>query len=465
MAINWSLLQPVDIGGMFAKGYQQGQEMVQRERAKSALAAFSANPTDPAAQNALAQYSPEFAMRLAGQKQELAMKQAERQRLGSYFSEPDPRMARQRALQSGDIDVAKELGSLDEETRKRAIDEAKALAPFAYEAMKFKTPEERRAYGQSIAPQLATIGITPDELANFDWSDASLNGIVNIGQTLDQRREMDRVRWVTDPARGSFPIDYYGRDVRSTPGSGGGAMSPAPAGQPGDLTSFRDPGYDTIEAKIEAKYPQLPKGLLARIRTQGERSNANQVSSAGAQTVYQVIPDTRAAFQQKYGVDAYASPEAAAEVAALHLIESMQRGEDPVRGYIGGPDQSRWGPQTEAYAGRVGPAGPVQQGNIDLTSRPRVNNADGTFSTLRSISIGTDQGEVLIPTIAPDGRQMSQEEAIAEYRRSGKHLGIFRTPEEATDAAKAISEAQEAIAAGAPADQVRAELAKYGVRL
>jgi hypothetical protein len=75
-------------------------------------------------------------------------------------------------------------------------------------------------------------------------------------------------------------------------------------------------------------------------------------------------------------------------------------------------------------------AGMVERGNIDLHSRPSVKNPDGSISTVRSISIEEDGKEVLIPTVVGD-RVVSDQEAIREYKRTGKHLGKFNSVEDA----------------------------------
>ena len=130
--------------------------------------------------------------------------------------------------------------------------------------------------------------------------------------------------------------------------------------------SYKDPTYDVLDAKISQELG-LPSGLLAGIRTRGERSNADQVSSAGARTVYQITPTTRDLFLKKYGVDAYKSPADAAKVAGLHLQESLQRNRGDstaaVREYIGGTNPANYGPVTAAYVQRV-------QGGKSPSARP-----------------------------------------------------------------------------------------------
>jgi hypothetical protein len=102
-------------------------------------------------------------------------------------------------------------------------------------------------------------------------------------------------------------------------------------------------------------------------------------------------------------------------------------------------------------------------GNLDLFSRPRVQTPEGT-ATVRSMSFGTDKGEVLVPTVHPEGRIMSDEEAKQRYRDTGEHLGIFKTPEAATAYAQWLHGQQESLlpkTGGAPGwtaeDEARAQ--------
>lgn len=81
-------------------------------------------------------------------------------------------------------------------------------------------------------------------------------------------------------------------------------------------------------------------------------------------------------------------------------------------------------------------------GNIDLSRRPVVPTPDGGYATVRSMSVGTDRGETLIPTVSPDGRLMADDEAIEHYERTGQHLGIFPTVEQANHYAERLHEQQ-----------------------
>lgn len=97
-------------------------------------------------------------------------------------------------------------------------------------------------------------------------------------------------------------------------------------------------------------------------------------------------------------------------------------------------------------------AGGATPGNINLNNRPIVKNADGSISTIRSMSFNDGPNrEVLIPTVSDDGRIMGDDEAIDYYRKSGRHLGIFATPDAATEAAKKLSAAQGQQYGAAPA--------------
>jgi hypothetical protein len=98
----------------------------------------------------------------------------------------------------------------------------------------------------------------------------------------------------------------------------------------------------------------------------------------------------------------------------------------------------------KAAAARAKPSNgsAIVPGNINLNNRPIVKNRDGTYSTVRSISIGVEGRSVLIPTVSDDGRVMSNPEAVRQYQATGRHLGIFRNEVDATAYAQQLHQDQ-----------------------
>ena len=77
-------------------------------------------------------------------------------------------------------------------------------------------------------------------------------------------------------------------------------------------------------------------------------------------------------------------------------------------------------------------------GNMYLKTRPRINNPDGSFSTIRSMGVEKDGQEYVIPTIY-DGAQHKPKQAYDRFVNTGRHLGTANNPQESTAYAKRLS--------------------------
>lgn len=86
---------------------------------------------------------------------------------------------------------------------------------------------------------------------------------------------------------------------------------------------------------------------------------------------------------------------------------------------------------------------PRQPGNIDLSSRREVKLSDGSIATIRSLGFNDGTSEVVIPTIGPNGEDLSDDEAINLYNRTGRHLGKFDRPQDAEVYAQWLHEEEE----------------------
>lgn len=116
-------------------------------------------------------------------------------------------------------------------------------------------------------------------------------------------------------------------------------------------------------------------------------------------------------------------------------------------------------PRQAAVASRAArPWGVLEPGNIDLARQPKVRNPDGSISTVDSIGLNLDGKEYLLPTVTPDGRhfvndaremgipsnllgQAVADMAFEEFRKTGRHLGVFATPADSDAYAKHLHDA------------------------
>ena len=92
--------------------------------------------------------------------------------------------------------------------------------------------------------------------------------------------------------------------------------------------------------------------------------------------------------------------------------------------------------------------GMFAKGNIDIYNRPIVKNSDGTISTVRTMGFQPSEGEfagkqVLIPTVSDDGRIMTFNEAVDNYYKTGKHLGVFNDIESANKYSESLHNQQD----------------------
>lgn len=162
--------------------------------------------------------------------------------------------------------------------------------------------------------------------------------------------------------------------------------------------SYKDPYWSTLAEEASAKVG-APAGVLKAILLQGEKSNNDQVSSAGARTPFQITPTTRKLILDKYGVDPYLSPANAAEGAALLVKEASDRNKGDigltVREYHGGVDKKNWGPLNDAYANRV-------VGNAEAIRSNKMLSDFDNWATDQGFGTGTSAQSAQIKQIGAD---------------------------------------------------------------
>lgn len=137
--------------------------------------------------------------------------------------------------------------------------------------------------------------------------------------------------------------------------------------------SYKDPMFGVMEAAHEVNY-NLPRGMMAALRTRGEASNNDQSSPAGARGVYQFIPATFAKFSTPGSSPV--DPEAASLAAAKYLRYAL----DQYGGNVGAAlAEYNGGPKAAKAYLRTGDPGNKETRDYIARVLPAIRQPDGTL--------------------------------------------------------------------------------------
>jgi len=259
------------------------------------------------------------------------------------YQSGDVKGAMATAAGAGDAETLSAIGKLDDAGRAEATRRAGALATAGFSLKPLPYAQRRAALGQ-MAPQLASLGLNPDQIAGFDPTDANIDAITT--QALGLKDAIERHDKLSKPIEMDPSKNYYLPDEVAGLGSESGSGS----------TSQPSPAAATLSADQ----------VWANMKRRESGGNGDAVSPAGAIGSTQMLPATAEGMARKLGVawrpDLMRgnSPAALAyqdKLGRAYFDEGLQRyGGDLYQAasyYHGGPDQKIWGPKTRAYANAV----------------------------------------------------------------------------------------------------------------
>lgn len=168
MAINWSLAaQPVNAFNALSQGYAAGQKQRGARERRNALAMFGTDPE--AATNALmAAGDVETANALIGVNDKMDSYRG-RKASRPYMEKGDYAGAA-RAAAGYDPELAAQINKMDADQKDRLYTLGQRSASVLMAAAQLPDPQQRRDFIGQNAEELTGLGLTPEQIANYDVS-------------------------------------------------------------------------------------------------------------------------------------------------------------------------------------------------------------------------------------------------------------------------------------------------------
>lgn len=287
------------------------------------------------------------------------------------------------------------------------------------------------AYNQNVANQQAYTQSLGGPTTRDVQSQVLTSGLQDQSQFVNAPNQQ-----LVQPDRTNFNLGLYGEKERQGTamplglGSAQGAIYSQ--SQPAQQQQQAQPGFMNSLAAIQANRPQPSAAPIAQ--PQAAQVNpaafAQQAQQPAAFDPSTILPSISRAFTQTkdnpYGTDYFSNakqpisgpaPAQVAQQAAAVSAPAISQSQLPK------PTAS------EASAGMVA------RGTVDLFNQPKVQNKNGTTSTVDSVGVNIGGKEYLLPTVTPDGRHFQgtlkekAAQAKAEFNKTGQHLGVFDSVE------------------------------------
>lgn len=181
MALDFSLLgQGPQFQNVLAS-YQAGAEQRKATDTKNALSQYQTDPE--AAIGALNKVDPVLALKLRADQRTQQADAAKK----AVFQQTDPIARASAAAATGNPEIIQAVTGMDKETREQHKVATDAVGGFAFGLRgKVQDIAQRKAMILQNKDGLVAAGMKPEEVDNFEPTDANLDGLVARMQTLDQ---------------------------------------------------------------------------------------------------------------------------------------------------------------------------------------------------------------------------------------------------------------------------------------
>lgn len=176
------------------------------------------------------------------------------------------------------------------------------------------------------------------------------------------------------------------------------------------------------EAQVNAIFTERPPRMVS--------SPGGRITVVNPDGTYIKDKNGHPAFDELFTNSVWQKAEADTEAQAIGGIVNTPI---YVRGFEFAPDRKLY------IRGNNDIIRPLKEGNIELENRSKVWDAKGNYQTVKTITREFDGNTVLLPTII-NGKEVSVKEATEHYKKTGEHLGIFKTRDEANKYDKQLHE-------------------------